>query len=54
MAKNHWARRLMAAAVAAAALPGLAGAVGCVAPARAAQPEFLHVPSPSMGHDITV
>lgn len=54
MAKNHWARRLMAAAVAAAALPGLAGAVGGVAPARAAQPEFLHVPSPSMGHDITV
>lgn len=54
MAKKHWARRLVTAGIAAAALPGLTGLAGLLAPARAAQPEFLQVPSPSMGHNITV
>lgn len=44
----------MTAGIAAAALPGLVGVSGGTAPARAAAPEFLHVPSASMGHDITV
>ncbi|MGH3559134.1 esterase family protein [Mycobacterium sp.] len=52
--KNHWIRRLTAAAAATAALPGLVGMVGSAPPARAASPEFLQVPSPSMGRDITV
>ncbi|CAM4284734.1 Diacylglycerol acyltransferase/mycolyltransferase Ag85B precursor [Mycobacterium basiliense] len=54
MARRPWLRRLMIAGVAAMALPGLTGTVGGIAPARAAQPEFLHVPSASMGRDITV
>ncbi|OBI42240.1 diacylglycerol acyltransferase/mycolyltransferase Ag85A [Mycobacterium kyorinense] len=44
----------MNAGIAAAALPGLIGLVGTPPTARAAAPEFLAVPSPSMGHDITV
>lgn len=52
--KRRWMRRLLNAGVVAAALPGLAGLVGTTPPARAAAPEFLAVPSPSMGHDITV
>lgn len=54
MAKNHWLRRLMIAGIAAAALPGLTAVWGDIAPARAAQPEFLQVPSASMGRNITV
>jgi diacylglycerol O-acyltransferase / trehalose O-mycolyltransferase len=45
--------RLVMAAVMAAGLPGLA-MFGGAAPARAAAPEFLQVPSASMGHNITV
>ncbi len=54
MVKNRWTRRLIGTGIAMAALPGLVGVVGEVAPARAAAPEFLQVPSPSMGHNITV
>lgn len=52
--KYRWRHRLMVAGVAAAALPGFVGVVGSTTPARAAAPEFLQVPSPSMGHNITV
>lgn len=52
--KKRRARGLLNAGVAAAALPGLLGLVGAAPPARAAAPEFLQVPSPSMGHNITV
>jgi diacylglycerol O-acyltransferase / trehalose O-mycolyltransferase len=52
--KNRWIRRLAAGAAAAAVLPGLVGAVGSGPVARAAAPEFLQVPSPGMGHNITV
>lgn len=52
--KKHWMRRLTAAAVAAAALPGLLGVTGAEPTARAAAPEFLQVPSAAMGHNITV
>ncbi|MEZ0362195.1 esterase family protein [Mycobacterium sp. pUA109] len=51
---RSWRRRLTRAAGLAAALPGLVGLVGTSPPARAAAPEFLQVPSPSMGHSITV
>ena len=44
----------MAAGIAAVTVSGLVGAVEGAAPARAAAPEFLQVPSPSMGHNITV
>ena len=52
-------RRLAVAAIAAAALPGLIGAVGPTPPAGAfSRPglpvEYLMVPSPSMGRDIKV
>jgi len=50
----NWKRRLIVTGIAAATLPGLIGAVGSTAPARAAAPEFLQVPSASMGHNITV
>jgi diacylglycerol O-acyltransferase / trehalose O-mycolyltransferase len=46
--------RLVVAGITAASLPGLVGMFGGVAPARAAAPEFLQVPSASMGHNITV
>jgi len=56
---RRWARRLMVAAVAAAALPGLVSVAGGAATARAfSRPglpvEYLQVPSPSMGHNIKV
>ncbi len=54
MVKNCWTRRLVTTGIAAATLPGLVGMFGGTAPARAAAPEFLQVPSPSMGHNITV
>ena len=54
MDTTRWIRRLAATAVAAAALPGLAGVIGGEPSARAASPEFLQVPSAAMGHDITV
>ncbi len=54
MVKNRWTRRLVGTGIAVATLPGLVGVVGGVAPARAAAPEFLQVPSASMGHNITV
>jgi diacylglycerol O-acyltransferase/trehalose O-mycolyltransferase len=47
-------RRMMTAAILLATLPALIGAVGSAPKARAAAPEFLQVPSPSMGHNITV
>ncbi len=54
-----WARRLMIAAVTAAALPGLIGLAGSEATAGAfSRPglpvDYLQVPSPSMGRDIKV
>ncbi|OHV05495.1 esterase family protein [Mycobacterium talmoniae] len=54
-----WGRRLLIAAVAAAALPGLGGLAGGTAPAQAfSRPglpvDYLMVPSPSMGRDIKV
>ncbi|SON58690.1 Diacylglycerol acyltransferase/mycolyltransferase Ag85B [Mycobacterium simulans] len=54
MVKDCWTRRLMVTGIAAATLPGLVGVFGGAAPARAAAPEFLQVPSASMGHNITV
>ncbi|WP_246133406.1 esterase family protein [Mycobacterium helveticum] len=54
MSRIRWMLRLTVAGIAAAAIPGLAGVSGVAAPARAAAPEFLKVPSPSMGHDITI
>jgi diacylglycerol O-acyltransferase/trehalose O-mycolyltransferase len=54
MVKNRWTRRLIVAGITAATLPGLVGVFGGAAPARAAAPEFLQVPSASMGHNITV
>ncbi|ASL18225.1 alpha/beta hydrolase family protein (plasmid) [Mycobacterium europaeum] len=41
-------------ATAAAVLAAVIGSIGTALPARAAGPEFLQVPSPSMGHNITV
>jgi diacylglycerol O-acyltransferase / trehalose O-mycolyltransferase / mycolyltransferase Ag85 len=52
-APRKWIRRLSAAAVAAALLPGLVGAVGGT-PTAGAAVEVLSVPSPSMGRDIPV
>ncbi|GFG67850.1 diacylglycerol acyltransferase/mycolyltransferase Ag85B [Mycobacterium kubicae] len=52
--KRRWLHRLMTAAVAAAALPGLVGVTGTEPTARAASPEFLQVPSAGMGRNITV
>src|ERR1700755_3332545 len=54
-----WARRLMVAAISAAALPGLVGLVGSAPTANAfSRPglpvEYLQVPSASMGHSIKV
>jgi diacylglycerol O-acyltransferase/trehalose O-mycolyltransferase len=56
MAENNCrpVRRLIAVAVAAAVLPALAGVVSSTPAAYAAAPEFLQVPSSSMGHNITV
>ncbi|UQX10294.1 esterase family protein [Candidatus Mycobacterium methanotrophicum] len=56
MAVNSYrrARRLLTAAIVAAATPGLISAVSAAPRAQAAAPEFLQVPSPSMGHNITV
>jgi diacylglycerol O-acyltransferase / trehalose O-mycolyltransferase len=54
MVKNCWTRRLIVSGITAATLPGLVGMFGGTGPARAAAPEFLQVPSPSMGHNITV
>ncbi|MGC2652715.1 MAG: alpha/beta hydrolase family protein [Mycobacterium sp.] len=55
MSKNkRWMGRLKVAALAAAALPGLAAVVDGGPAARAAAPEFLQVPSAGMGHNITV
>lgn len=50
----NWTRRLIVSGIAAASLPGLIGMFAGTAPARAAAPEFLQVPSASMGHNITV
>ena len=50
----RWMRRLASVAVAAIALPALVGVVGNVPSARAANPEFLQVPSAAMGRNITV
>jgi len=52
--KRRWLRRLAAATIAAAALPGLVDVVGTASTARAAAPEFLQVPSAAMGRSITV
>jgi diacylglycerol O-acyltransferase/trehalose O-mycolyltransferase len=57
--RGAWSRRLVVAAVAAAALPGLIGVAGGSATAGAfSRPglpvEYLDVPSPSMGRDIRV
>ena len=52
-----WARRLAAATIVAAVLPGLIGIAGSAAPAKAfsgVPAEQLAVPSPSMGRDIPV
>ena len=48
MVKNCWTRRLIVAGITAATLPALV-VFGGAAPARAAAPEFLQVPSASMG-----
>lgn len=47
-------RPVSAVAVASALLPALIGLGASAPPADAAGPEFLSVPSPSMGHNITV
>jgi diacylglycerol O-acyltransferase / trehalose O-mycolyltransferase len=52
-APRKWIRRMSAAAVAAALLPGLAGVIGST-PTAGAAVEVLSVPSPSMGRDIPV
>ena len=52
-ARTKWIRRISAAALTAALLPGLVGVIGGTPTARAAV-EVLSVPSPSMGRDITV
>lgn len=52
-ATRKWIRRLSAAALAAAMLPGLTTVVGAT-PTAAAAVEVLNVPSPSMGRDIQV
>lgn len=52
--KSRRAHRLFTTAITVAALPGLVGLLGGNARARAAAPEFLQVPSASMGHNITV
>ena len=54
MDKYRWMRRLVSVAVAATALPALVGVVGNVPSARAANPEFLQVPSAAMGRDIKI
>ncbi|CAJ1507877.1 esterase family protein [[Mycobacterium] holstebronense] len=51
---THRPRRVSAVAAAAALLPALIGLGASAPPAGAAGPEFLSVPSPSMGHNITV
>lgn len=48
------ARSLMIAAIGAVVLPGMAWMLPTPPQAKAAAPEFLQVPSPSMGHNITV
>jgi diacylglycerol O-acyltransferase/trehalose O-mycolyltransferase len=57
--RGAWSRRLVVAAMAAAALPGLVGVVGGSATAGAfSRPglpvEYLDVPSAGMGHDIRI
>jgi diacylglycerol O-acyltransferase/trehalose O-mycolyltransferase len=52
-APRKWIRRLSAAAIAAALLPGLVGIIGGT-PTAGAAVEVLSVPSPSMGRDIPV
>jgi len=52
-ANRRWIRRISAAVVAAAVLPGLIGITGST-PRAAAAVEVLSVPSPSMGRDIPV
>ncbi len=51
---THRLHRIATAGVAATLLPALAGLGATAPPARAAGPEFLQVPSASMGHNITV
>src|SRR5690606_10158978 len=51
---NDVTRRVGVVANAAALLPALIGLGASAPPAGAAGPEFLSVPSPSMGHNITV
>lgn len=52
-ATHRW-RRVSAVAASAGLLSALMGVGPAVPPAGAAGPEFLSVPSPSMGHNITV
>jgi diacylglycerol O-acyltransferase / trehalose O-mycolyltransferase len=52
-APTKWIRRMAAAAIAAALLPGLVGVTGGT-PTAGAAVEVLSVPSPSMGRDIPV
>ena len=52
-ARTKWIRRLSAAALTAALLPGLVGVI-VGTPTAGAAVEVLSVPSPSMGRDITV
>ncbi|OBH18396.1 esterase family protein [Mycolicibacter terrae] len=55
--RKHTAGRVRRAAnviVSAGILPGVIGLAASPAPAGAAGPEFLSVPSPGMGHNITV
>ncbi len=56
MAKHNCRRmrRLITGTVAAAVLPALVGVISSAPAAQAAAPEFLQVPSASMGHNITV
>ncbi|QZA06762.1 esterase family protein [Mycolicibacter heraklionensis] len=51
---THRPRRVSAVAAAAVLLPALIGLGASAPPAGAAGPEFFSVPSPSMGHNITV
>ncbi|KLO29665.1 diacylglycerol acyltransferase/mycolyltransferase Ag85A [Mycolicibacter heraklionensis] len=51
---THRPRRVSAVAAAAVLLPALIGLGASAPPAGAAGPEFFAVPSPSMGHNITV
>ncbi|MBV9597181.1 MAG: diacylglycerol acyltransferase/mycolyltransferase Ag85A, partial [Chloroflexi bacterium] len=51
---KRWMRRSVRAAIVAAVLAGLVDVIGGQPSARAANPEFLQVPSAGMGRNITV